>query len=103
MRLVAIAGLAVALDLALTGCVITADEAYRLGLVNRIVAARGPDGERFLDSSWDARGPSLDNTLPPPAVGGDGGAGASHHAQHHLPARLVHTVGAVAAQGVGQQ
>lgn len=37
VRLVAIAGLAVALDLALTGRIVTADEAYRLGLVNRVV------------------------------------------------------------------
>jgi enoyl-CoA hydratase len=37
VRLVAIAGLAVALELALTGRVVTADEAYRLGLVNRVV------------------------------------------------------------------
>ncbi len=37
MRLVAIAGLAVALDLALTGRIVTAEEAYRLGLVNRVV------------------------------------------------------------------
>lgn len=37
VRIVAIAGLAVALDLALTGRMISADEAYRLGLVNRVV------------------------------------------------------------------
>jgi enoyl-CoA hydratase/carnithine racemase len=37
VRLVAIAGLAVALDLALSGRMVTADEAYRLGLVNRVV------------------------------------------------------------------
>lgn len=37
VRLVAIAGLAVALDLALTGRIVTAEEAYRLGLVNRVV------------------------------------------------------------------
>jgi len=37
VRIVAIAGLAVALDLALTGRMITADEAFRLGLVNRVV------------------------------------------------------------------
>jgi len=37
VRIVAIAGLAVALDLALTGRMITADEAYRLGLVTRVV------------------------------------------------------------------
>lgn len=37
VRLVAIAGLAVALDLALTGREITATEAHKLGLVNRIV------------------------------------------------------------------
>lgn len=37
VRILAIAGLAVALDLALTGRVVTADEAYRLGLVNRVV------------------------------------------------------------------
>jgi enoyl-CoA hydratase/carnithine racemase len=37
VRLVAIAGVAVALDLALTGREVTAAEAYRLGLVNRVV------------------------------------------------------------------
>ena len=41
VRIVAIAGLAVALDLALTGRMVAADEAYRLGLVNRVV----PDDE----------------------------------------------------------
>ncbi|MEJ2157608.1 MAG: enoyl-CoA hydratase/isomerase family protein [Desulfobacteraceae bacterium] len=38
VRTVAIAGLAVALDLALTGRMISADEAFRLGLVNQVVA-----------------------------------------------------------------
>ena len=37
VRLVAIAGLAVALDLALTGRAITATEAHQLGLINRVV------------------------------------------------------------------
>ncbi len=37
VRIVAIAGLAVALDLTLTGRMITADEAFRLGLVNKVV------------------------------------------------------------------
>ena len=37
VRIVAIAGLAVALDLALTGRIVAADEAYRLGLVNQVV------------------------------------------------------------------
>ena len=37
VRLVAIAGLSVALDLALTGRMVSAHEAYRLGLVNRVV------------------------------------------------------------------
>lgn len=37
VRLVAIAGLAVALDIALTGRMVAAAEAYRLGLVNRVV------------------------------------------------------------------
>ena len=37
VRIVAIAGLAVALDLALTGRMVSAAEAYRLGLVNRVV------------------------------------------------------------------
>jgi len=39
VRLVAIAGMAVALDLTLTGREVLADEALRLGLVNRVVAA----------------------------------------------------------------
>lgn len=38
VRLVAIAGIATALDLTLTGREVTAEEAYRLGLVNRVVA-----------------------------------------------------------------
>jgi enoyl-CoA hydratase len=38
VRLVAIAGLATALDLTLTGREITAQEAYRLGLVNQVVS-----------------------------------------------------------------
>lgn len=37
VRLVAIAGLAVALDLTLTGREVSAEEAYRLGLVNQVV------------------------------------------------------------------
>lgn len=37
VRLVAIAGLATALDLTLTGREVAAEEAYRLGLVNRVV------------------------------------------------------------------
>lgn len=37
VRIVAIAGIAVALDLAMTGRMITAEEAFRLGLVNRVV------------------------------------------------------------------
>jgi enoyl-CoA hydratase/carnithine racemase len=44
VRIVAIAGLAVALDLALTGRIITAHEAYRLGLVNRVV----PDAQLMV-------------------------------------------------------
>lgn len=39
VRLLAIAGMAVALDLTLTGREVSADEAQRLGLVNRVVAA----------------------------------------------------------------
>lgn len=39
VRLVAIAGMAVALDLTLTGREVLADEAMRLGLVNRVVPA----------------------------------------------------------------
>ncbi len=39
VRLMAIAGMAVALDLTLTGREVAADEALRLGLVNRVVAS----------------------------------------------------------------
>jgi enoyl-CoA hydratase len=39
VRLVAIAGMAVALELTLTGREVLADEAFRLGLVNRVVPA----------------------------------------------------------------
>lgn len=39
VRLLAIAGMAVALDLTLTGREVSADEAFRLGLVNRVVPA----------------------------------------------------------------
>lgn len=39
VRLVAIAGIATALDLTLTGRQVSAEEAYRLGLVNRVVPA----------------------------------------------------------------
>ncbi|MBL8417816.1 MAG: enoyl-CoA hydratase/isomerase family protein [Dechloromonas sp.] len=39
VRLVAIAGMAVALDLTLTGREVLAEEAFRLGLVNRVVPA----------------------------------------------------------------
>lgn len=39
VRLLAIAGMAVALDLTLTGREVLADEAFRLGLVNRVVPA----------------------------------------------------------------
>lgn len=46
VRLVAIAGLAVALDLALTSRIITAEEAYRLGLVNHVV----PD-DQLMDTA----------------------------------------------------
>jgi enoyl-CoA hydratase/carnithine racemase len=55
VRILAIAGLAVALDLALTGRVITAEEAYRLGLVNRVV----PDdqlmttAEELANQQWN--------------------------------------------------
>ncbi len=38
MRLVAIAGMATALDLTLTGREVGAEEAYRLGLVNRMIS-----------------------------------------------------------------
>ena len=37
VRLIAIAGMGTALDLSLTGREVTASEAYRLGLVNRVV------------------------------------------------------------------
>ncbi len=39
VRLVAIAGVATALELSLTGREVSAEEAYRLGLVNRVVSA----------------------------------------------------------------
>src|SRR3970282_2432568 len=38
VRLVAIAGIGTALDLTLTGREVSADEAYRLGLVNKVVS-----------------------------------------------------------------
>jgi enoyl-CoA hydratase len=46
VRIVAIAGLAVAMDLALTGRIINADEAFRLGLVNRVV----PDDQLMVSA-----------------------------------------------------
>ncbi len=57
VRLVAIAGLAVALDLALTGRIIDAHEAYRLGLVNRVV----PDGQ-LMDAAEELAGRLLGNS-----------------------------------------
>lgn len=41
VRLTAIAGMAVALDLTMTGREVTADEAFRLGLVNKVVPHEG--------------------------------------------------------------
>jgi len=38
VRLIAIAGIGTALDLTLTGREVSADEAYRLGLVNKVVS-----------------------------------------------------------------
>ena len=57
VRLVAIAGLAVALDLALTGRIVDAHEAYRLGLVNRVV----PDGQ-LMDAAEELAGRLLENS-----------------------------------------
>ncbi|MDF1553995.1 MAG: enoyl-CoA hydratase/isomerase family protein [Deferrisomatales bacterium] len=57
VRIVAIAGLAVALDLALTGRMVSADEALRLGLVNRVV----PDDE-LLASAEELAHQILENS-----------------------------------------
>jgi len=57
VRIVAIAGMAVALDLALTGRMITADEAFRLGLVNRVV----PD-DRLMVTAEDLANQILKNS-----------------------------------------
>jgi enoyl-CoA hydratase len=59
VRLVAIAGLAVALDLALTGRMVTADEAYRLGLVNRVV----PD-DQLMTAAEELANRILKNSQP---------------------------------------
>lgn len=48
VRLVAIAGMGTALDLTLTGREVSADEAYRLGLVNRVVSH-----ERLMEAAED--------------------------------------------------
>ncbi len=49
VRLVAIAGMATALELTLTGREVSAEEAYRLGLVNRVVSPEGliPTAEEY--------------------------------------------------------
>lgn len=57
VRLVAIAGLAVALDIALTGRMVDADEAYRLGLVNRVV----PD-DQLMEAAEEMAGRILNNS-----------------------------------------
>jgi enoyl-CoA hydratase len=57
VRLVAIAGLAVALDIALTGRMLDADEAYRLGLVNQVV----PD-EQLMNKAEEMAGRILKNS-----------------------------------------
>ncbi len=57
VRLVAIAGLAVALDLALTGRMVDAGEAYRLGLVTRVV----PD-DRLMEAAEELAGRLLANS-----------------------------------------
>ena len=57
VRIVAIAGLAVALDLALTGRMISADEAFRLGLVNRVV----PD-DRLMATAEELANQILQNS-----------------------------------------
>lgn len=57
VRLVAIAGIGTALDLTLTGREISADEAYRLGLVNRVVPH-----ETLLEAAEDYAGMMLKNS-----------------------------------------
>jgi len=57
VRLVAIAGIGTALDLTLTGREVAADEAYRLGLVNRVVPH-----ETLLESAEDYAGMMLKNS-----------------------------------------
>ncbi|GAB4275405.1 MAG: enoyl-CoA hydratase/isomerase family protein [Deferrisomatales bacterium] len=80
VRLVAIAGVAVALDLALTGRLVDAEEAYRLGLVHRVVPndellpAAEELANRILENSqravrsaketiWDVVGRTVDDAL----------------------------------------
>lgn len=57
VRLVAIAGIGTALDLTLTGREVSADEAYRLGLVNKVVSH-----EKLLEAAEDYAGLILKNS-----------------------------------------
>lgn len=57
VRLVAIAGMGTALDLTLTGREVSAEEAYRLGLVNKVVSH-----ERLLEAAEEYAGLILKNS-----------------------------------------
>lgn len=57
VRLVAIAGIGTALDLTLTGREVSAEEAYRLGLVNKVVSH-----EKLLEAAEDYAGMILKNS-----------------------------------------
>lgn len=59
VRLVAIAGIGTALDLTLTGREVSADEAYRLGLVNKVVSH-----ENLLEAADDYARRIMKNSQP---------------------------------------